>query len=652
MERAMLEYLANALWQLPVLAAGAWTLLWLMKPGPQTQYRVWLAVLGLAVVLPACGIRGGEMVPVPGAAFDQLATAQIVQRSAAVVVVDATAPMASMPVRKGDAAKEMWRLPFRVQRVHLSAKATHWVMGVYAGSVLLGLMRVVRAWRSARGLVESSREVALCSAATAVLDDFGRSFEVKLPEVRECSAVTSPMVVGALSPVVLLPEGFSGHAEDEVKAALLHELAHVKRRDYLMNGICQVVAVSVGWHPATHEVQQRIRRTREMACDEMAAREMRSEIGYARCLLTMARGMLDGGLAERPDFVGLFSNNVLEERVMRLMETKTVLSARTKLARFAGGATAMAVATVMAASFHVVPTMAATVKAGSAETIKPVPVETVKPNAKRPCPALPAPRQQNDGMQIVRAMGLPAPVVDSDVVARPAAKTMLLAKGPTLVARLEMPTVAPFGSAFVVSDAALTGWPVSQSAPAATPVAPVPSQVAPPAPGATPTPSAAPAPQAPTSESSPEAKRKHKYAYEIGPGGDGYVIVDGGMRAMTPEEQEKIRKAMANSAEEMKKAMESVNSEEFRNQMAAAQEAMSKIKVKNFFENEEFKRQMDAAAQSMKNQSAWNSADFQENMGKFQETMKGMDLQFCTCKTGTGKEKLKQKTAPEAPQAK
>jgi beta-lactamase regulating signal transducer with metallopeptidase domain len=655
MERAMLEYLANALWQLPVLAAGAWTLLWLMKPGPRTQYRVWLAVLGLAVVLPACGIRGGEIVPVPGAAFDELATARIVQRSAGVVVVDATAPVASVPVR--DAAKEMWRLPFRVQRVNLSAKATHWVIGVYAGSVLLGLMRVVRAWRSARGLVESSREVVLCSTATAVLNDFGRSFEVKLPAVRECAEVASPMVVGALSPVVLLPEGFSAHAEDEVKAALLHELAHVKRRDYLMNGICQLVAVPVGWHPATHEVQQRIRRTREMACDEMAAREMRSEIGYARCLLTMARGMLDGGLAERPEFVGLFSNNVLEERVMRLMQTKTVLSARTKLARFAGGATAMAAATVMAASFHVVPTMAATVKAASAETVKPVPA-TIVPKVKRPCPALLAPRQQNDGMQIVRAMGLPAPVVDSEVVVRPGAETRLLAKGPTLVARLEIPTSAPFGSAFVVSDTAPTGWPAPQSAPAATPVAPVPSvvpvppQAAPPAPSATPTPSAAPAPQALTSEISPEAKRKHKYVYEIGPGEDGYVIVDGGTRAMTLEEQEKIRKAMADSAEAMKKAMESVNSPEFRNQMAAAQEAMSKIKVKNFFDSEEFKRQMDAAAQSMKDQSAWNSVDFQEKMDKFQKTMKGMDLQFCTCKTGTGKEKVKQKVTPEAPQAK
>ena len=62
MERAMLEYLANALWQLPVLAAGAWVLLWLMKPGPRTQYSVWLAVLGIAVLLPAWGIRSGKIV--------------------------------------------------------------------------------------------------------------------------------------------------------------------------------------------------------------------------------------------------------------------------------------------------------------------------------------------------------------------------------------------------------------------------------------------------------------------------------------------------------------------------------------------------------------------------------------------------------------
>src|SRR5258707_15009803 len=98
MERAMLEYLANALWQLPVLAAGAWSLLWLTKPGPRMQYRVWLTVLGIAVLLPAWGIRSGRNVsahvamPIAtsGATFDQLATARLVQRSAGVVAMDAT----------------------------------------------------------------------------------------------------------------------------------------------------------------------------------------------------------------------------------------------------------------------------------------------------------------------------------------------------------------------------------------------------------------------------------------------------------------------------------------------------------------------------------------------------------------------------------
>src|SRR5438270_1374590 len=100
MGQAMLEYLANALWQLPVLASGAWVLLSLMKASPRTQYRVWLAVLGIAVLLPAWGIRIGRSPSAPApiavanvASFDQLAAARIVHRSAGVVAVAATAPL-------------------------------------------------------------------------------------------------------------------------------------------------------------------------------------------------------------------------------------------------------------------------------------------------------------------------------------------------------------------------------------------------------------------------------------------------------------------------------------------------------------------------------------------------------------------------------
>ena len=70
---------------------------------------------------------------------------------------------------------------------------------------------------------------------------------------------------------MVLPPRFEGHAEDEVRAALLHELAHVRRRDYLVNLMCQIAALPAGWHPAVYGIQQRIRRTREMLCDAIAA---------------------------------------------------------------------------------------------------------------------------------------------------------------------------------------------------------------------------------------------------------------------------------------------------------------------------------------------------------------------------------------------
>jgi beta-lactamase regulating signal transducer with metallopeptidase domain len=643
MERAMLEYLANALWQLPVLAVGAWALLWLMKAGPRTQYRVWLAVLGVAVLLPAWGIGNGKIVAVRKATsvatFDQLATARLVQRSAGVVAVDAMPPLTvgSVPFAGEETAKAMWRLPARVQRVHLSATVTHWILGAYVGSVLLGLLRVVRAWHSARGLVEVSREVALCSAAQAVLRDFGRSFDVSLPEVRECAAVTSPMVVGAVSPVVLLPEGFAGHPKDEVRAALLHELAHVKRRDYLTNGVCQLVVLPVGWHPVAYVVQQRIRRTREMTCDEMAAREMRSELGYARCLVTMARGMLSGGLAERPEFVGLFSNNVLEERVMRLMETKTVLSARAKLVRLATGATAMAAATLMATSFHVVPTMAAESEAGS-------------------------PRVQTAVLRVAAlssadaTVGAPQVCVHRLAKAAVAPLALVSAKSPVAATGPASARAVVFAAPYATLAAAVA-LQAPQSVPAMAPPSPVGAPalpaVAPAAPVTPPAPELAPAtptapavaPVAPAAPADKEKnKRKNSYVYRVGPDGDEVVSFNGQVRVLTPEEQQEIEKAM-----------EQFKNGDFAKQMAAMRREMANLKIKETFNNRDFREDMEAAQRELAQSAFVNNAELQ---AKIQTMMKNFDKQnmfLGNCKDGVVKDKDKEKEKakqkqPESPQ--
>jgi beta-lactamase regulating signal transducer with metallopeptidase domain len=609
----MLEYLANALWQLPVLAAGALALLWLIKPGPRTQYRVWLAVLGFAVLLPAWGIRGGKIVAVPGASFDQLAMARMVQRSAGVIAVDATAPLTVNSV------------PARVQRVHLSATVTHWILGAYVGSVLLGLLRVAKAWHSARGLVEVSQEVALCSAAEAVLRDFGRSFDVRLPEVRECAAVTTPMVVGAVSPVVLLPEGFAGHAEDEVRAALLHELAHVKRRDYLTNGVCQVVALPVNWHPVAHVVQQRIRRTREMACDEMAAREMRSELGYARCLVTMARGMLSGGLAERPEFVGLFSNNVLEERVMRLMETKTVLSARARLVRLASGATAMAAATLLATSFHVVPTMAA--ESGVASPV----VQTAVLRAVVPSSAdVPVVAPLACVHRLAKSADAPIPPVATKPVVAPvavawSARNVIPAAAPVALAVPQsVPAMAPPGQAGVRAPAA-----VAPAAPVVAPATPAAPAVAPVAPSAW--------------ADQKKNKKKSAYVYRtMGLDADDVVIVNGRVRTMTPEEQEQVQKAM-----------DQFKNGDFAKHMADLQREMADLGINNTFDSREFREKMEAAQRELEQSALVNNAELRARMQTMVKNFDKQNMYIGNCKDDVVKDKEKEKAKqkqPESPQ--
>jgi beta-lactamase regulating signal transducer with metallopeptidase domain len=335
-ERALAEYIVNALWQLPFLAGGAWLLIRAVRPGPLMQHRLWLAVLGVALVLPVFGMDGEAAKQPP---HPTVLTQLSVSRDA-------------FP---GDETHDGPAHP-QARTIRLTATVTHWLIRLYFATVVLGLLRIAHAWRAALHLAGHARET---SQHTAELAQYSRRFGVKAPQLRESAEVSSPMVVGAVSPVLLLPEGFAQFTADEVEAALCHELAHIQRHDYLMNVVCQVAALPLVWHPVMYEVQQRIRLTREMVCDAMAAQEMKSQIGYAKCLLALAQSMLGTTpVSRQTQSLGLFSNNAVEERVMRLMESNT-MSRRARIARATSGAVVMIAAGAMATMYHVTPTMAA-----------------------------------------------------------------------------------------------------------------------------------------------------------------------------------------------------------------------------------------------------------------------------------------------------
>ena len=101
----------------------------------------------------------------------------------------------------------------------------------------------------------------------------------------ESFKVTIPMVVGALKPVILVPVGFmAGIPVNQVEAILAHELAHVKRLDYLVNIFQSIIEVIFFYHPAVWWMSSVIRREREHCCDDLALSMCDGKLTYIKAL--------------------------------------------------------------------------------------------------------------------------------------------------------------------------------------------------------------------------------------------------------------------------------------------------------------------------------------------------------------------------------
>jgi uncharacterized protein (TIGR03435 family) len=97
--------------------------------------------------------------------------------------------------------------------------------------------------------------------------------------------VQVPTVVGWLRPMVLVPVGaLGGLPTEHVEALLLHELAHIRRHDYLINILQSVAESLLFYHPAVWWVSGHIRAERELCCDDVAVAIGGDALTYARAL--------------------------------------------------------------------------------------------------------------------------------------------------------------------------------------------------------------------------------------------------------------------------------------------------------------------------------------------------------------------------------
>ncbi len=166
--------------------------------------------------------------------------------------------------------------------------------------------------------------------------------------IRLCASTTAPMQVGWLKPIVLTPACvLTGLSSSELEAVLIHELAHVRRHDYLVN-LCQTaIETLLFYHPAVWCVSRQIRIEREYCADDCASRVGAGPAVYARALASL------GLLSQAPPRYAVASTGpMLVTRIRRVLGLPIAVEPpRAQRLSHASGAAGLFVAAGLAACF-------------------------------------------------------------------------------------------------------------------------------------------------------------------------------------------------------------------------------------------------------------------------------------------------------------
>ena len=331
--------LLHSLWQGVAIAALLWlSLAMLRKARAQTRYLAGLIAVFVAVVLPVATF---VMVQAPGQSKSIAAKSSTsltppsaesrLTHSKGGAAARAVAPerVAPTDLDRIRASTELAQPRPAIVPVHRAtaislaniqrtvmialASAAPWLVLVWLVGVLALSIWNLGAWVAVQHLKSlTTRPASVDVVATAVRlsNRLGMTRSVRL---LQSVVIDSPLVIGMIKPVILLPASvLTDLPVTHLEALLAHEFAHVLRHDYLVNLLQSVVETLLFYHPAVWWISARIRIERENCCDDLAVAVTRDRATYVRALARVAG-------ARTPVLAPAASGGELLPRLRRLM---------------------------------------------------------------------------------------------------------------------------------------------------------------------------------------------------------------------------------------------------------------------------------------------------------------------------------------------
>lgn len=279
--------LVHFLWQGAALAVLLAVALSVTRPSAaRTRYALSVATLALMALLPlVTAVRLQRGPGRPSAAAEphrSVVTRGPTGEAAPGVAFERAAQMSAKPSPTSSS-------PSPALRAQLEPMLP-WLVVLWVAGVLVLSVRLTRGWTTARRLrTEGTR------TASAPLPDIVQRLAARLRvtqpvQLLESAIVQVPAVIGWLRPVILVPaSALTGLAPQQLELLIAHELAHVRRHDYLVNLAQSVIETLLFYHPAVWWVSRRVREEREHCCDDLVVQICGDPHGYASALVGMER---------------------------------------------------------------------------------------------------------------------------------------------------------------------------------------------------------------------------------------------------------------------------------------------------------------------------------------------------------------------------
>jgi beta-lactamase regulating signal transducer with metallopeptidase domain len=317
--------------------AFAVNMLLLRKRSAASRHLVWTLSLGAVLLLPVLSATVPALsIPIRVAATEAATeTTPIAIREVSTSAVAASTALSDLATT---AAEPILQTADYASAADQPTTApwtkANTAVAIYAAGVLILALRLAHGRFTLHRLVQHSTEVRDAEWRT-LLRECETSIGVSQP-VRLLRSLdrNMPMAFGLRTPTILIPAIADTWSEDRRRAVLLHELAHIDRRDCLTQLLAEIACAAYWMHPAVWLVAQRLRVERELACDDRVLAVGTAARDYATHLLELAYSL--GGYRSPALVVSMARPRQLEGRMLAVLDAARNRVTPPRLAGVAG----------------------------------------------------------------------------------------------------------------------------------------------------------------------------------------------------------------------------------------------------------------------------------------------------------------------------